>query len=71
MTTAATASFGAALLAWTTIGDDALSRPAADTKPAAKQLPPSVQRHCAMAGTPLATSPDPRPSSHPPTAKQS
>jgi EmrB/QacA subfamily drug resistance transporter len=70
MTIAAGASFAAALLAWTTIGDDALSRPAADTTPAAKQLPPSVQRHCAVAGTPLATSPHPRPSPRPPSAKQ-
>jgi len=71
MTTAAGTSFAAALLAWTTIRDDVLSRPGADTKPVAKQLPPSLQRHCAVAGTPLATSPNPRPSSHPPTAKES
>jgi EmrB/QacA subfamily drug resistance transporter len=70
MIIAAGASFAAALLAWTTIRDDALSRPAADTKPVAKQLPPSVQRHCAVAGTPLATSPNPWPSSHPPTATE-
>src|SRR5262245_38925478 len=57
MTIAAGTSFAAALLAWTTIGDDPLSGPGADTTPAAKQLPPSVQRHCAVAGTPLATSP--------------
>ena len=47
---AAGTSFAAALLAWTTIRDDALSPPAADTTPAAKQLPPSLQRHCAVAG---------------------
>jgi EmrB/QacA subfamily drug resistance transporter len=70
MTIAAGASFAAALLAWTTIGDDALSRPAADTKPVATALPPSLQRHCAVAGTPLTTSPNPRPSSHPPTARE-
>ena len=70
MTVAAGASFAAALLSWTTIRDDVLSRPAADTKPAAKRLPPSLHRHCAVAGTPLATPPDPRPRSHPPTAKQ-
>jgi EmrB/QacA subfamily drug resistance transporter len=64
MTTAAGTSFAAALLAWTTIGDDALSQPVAGTAPAAKQLPPTVQRHCAVAGTPLATS------LHPPAAKQ-
>jgi hypothetical protein len=71
MTIAAGTSFAAALLAWTTIRDDALSPPAADTTPAAKQLPPSLQRHCAVAGTPLATSPHPPPRSHPPTAKES
>jgi EmrB/QacA subfamily drug resistance transporter len=70
MTIAAAASFAAALLAWTTIRDDALSRPGGDTKPAAKALPPSLQRHCAVAGTPLARSPHPRPRSRPPTAKQ-
>jgi hypothetical protein len=70
MTIAAGASFAAALLAWTTISDNALNRPAADTEPAAKELPPSVQRHCAVAGTPLTTSPRPQPRSHPPAAKQ-
>ena len=70
MTIAAGASFAAALLAWTTIRDDALRQPAADTKSAAEQLPPSVQRHCAVAGTPLTTSPHPPPRSHPPAAKQ-
>src|SRR5690348_5966291 len=69
MTTAAGVSFAAALLAWTTIRDDALSQPAADTTPAANQLPPALQRHCAVAGTPLATSPHPRPPSHPPAGK--
>jgi uncharacterized membrane protein YczE len=71
MAIAAGMSFAAALLAWTTIRDDALSRPAADTEPVATALPPSLQRHCAVAGTPLATSPHPRPSSRPPTAKES
>ena len=70
MTTAAGVSFAAALLAWTTIRDDALSQPVADGTPAAKQLPPPLQRHCAMAGTPLTTSPHPRPPSHPPTAQE-
>ena len=70
MTIAAGTSFAAALLAWTTIRDDALNRPAAGTKPEATALSPSVQRHCAVAGTPLATFPDPRPSSHPPADKQ-
>jgi EmrB/QacA subfamily drug resistance transporter len=71
MIIAAGAAFAAALLAWTTIGDDVLSRSGAETKPAAKALPPSLRRHCAVAGTPLATSPNPQPSSGPPTAKQS
>jgi EmrB/QacA subfamily drug resistance transporter len=70
MTVAAGASFAAALLAWTTIGDDALRQPAADTEQAAEQLPPSVQRHCAVAGTPLVTSPHLPPRSRPPPAKQ-
>jgi EmrB/QacA subfamily drug resistance transporter len=71
MTIAAGASFAAALLAWTTIRDDALSRPGADTTPVAKELPPSLQRHCAVAGTPLATPPNQRPSSRPPPAGKS
>jgi EmrB/QacA subfamily drug resistance transporter len=71
MIIAAGASFAAALLAWTTIRDDALSLPAADTKPRARELPPSVLRNCAVAGTPLATSPHPPPRADPPTAKES
>jgi hypothetical protein len=71
MTIAAGTSFAAALLAWTTISDNALNRPAADAEPAAEDLPPSLQRHCAVAGTPLAASPNPRPSSRPPPAKES
>jgi hypothetical protein len=71
MTIAAGMSFAAALLAWTTIRDDALSRSAADAEPVAKDLPPSLLRHCAVAGTPLAASPNPPPSSRPPTAKES
>ena len=65
MTIAAGTSLAAALLAWTTISDNALSRPAADAEPVATDLPPSLQRHCAVAGTPLAASANPRPSSHP------
>ena len=61
MTIAAGASFAAALLAWTTIRDDALNRPGVDTTSGARELPPSLQRHCAVAGTPLATFPKPRP----------
>ncbi len=71
MTIAAGTSLAAALLAWITISDNALSRPGAGTGPAAKDLPPSLQRHCAVAGTPLAASPDPRPSSRPPPAGES
>ena len=70
MTIAAGSSFAAALLAWTTMRDDALTRPAADAEPAPGDLPPSVQRHCAVAGTPLAASPNPRPGSRPPAAKE-
>jgi len=70
MAIAAAASFAAALLAWTTIRDDALSQPAEGTKPAAKALQPSLQRHCAVAGTPLATSPNAQSRSRPPTADQ-
>lgn len=70
MTIAAGTSFAAALLAWTTIRDDALIPPSPDTQPAAK-LPPSFQRHCAMAGAPLAPSPRTPPSPHPPTAEKS
>jgi hypothetical protein len=63
MIIAAGVSFAAALLAWITIRDDALSGPGADTTPVAKELPPSLQRHCAVAGTPLATPSNPGPSS--------
>jgi hypothetical protein len=59
MTIAAGTAFAAALLAWTTIGADALSRPNSDSELAATELPPSIQRHCAVAGTPLAASPRP------------
>ncbi len=71
MTIAAGMSFAAALLAWTTISDDVLSRPAAGTGPVAQELPPSLQRHCAVAGTPLAVSSQPPSSSRPPMAKES
>ena len=71
MTIAAGTSLAAALLAWTTISDNALNRPAADAEPVANGLPPSLQRHCAVAGTPLTASANPRPSSRPPPAKES
>jgi EmrB/QacA subfamily drug resistance transporter len=70
MTIAAGTAFAAALLAWTTIRDDALNLPEPDAKPASRHLSPSVQRHCAVAGTPLATSPHPQPSSHQPADEQ-
>ena len=41
----------------------------ADSTPAATELPPSLQRHCAVAGTPLATSPSPVPSRQRPTSR--
>jgi Na+/melibiose symporter-like transporter len=59
ITIAAGVSFAAALLAWTTISDDVLSR-----------LPPSLQRHCAVAGTPLAAPSNPQPGSRPPPANK-
>ena len=71
MTIAAGTSFAAALLTWTTISDNALNRPTADAEPVADDLPPSLQRHCAVAGTPLAESPHSRPSSRPTPAKES
>ena len=71
MTIAAGTSFAAALLAWTTIRDDVLRPPAADATPVKKELPPSLRRHCAVAGAPLAAPPSPRPGSHPPTVKDS
>jgi EmrB/QacA subfamily drug resistance transporter len=69
MRVAAGASFAAAVLALITIRDDVLSRPVADAKPAAADLPPSVQRHCAVAGTPLATASSREPPAQPPAAK--
>ena len=71
MNIAAGTTFAAALLAWTTIRDDALSPPGADTTSVAMQLPPSLQRHCAVAGTPLARPATPRPGPHPPTSRKS
>ena len=59
MTVSAGASFAAALLAWTTISNDVLSRPDAGTQQGPKELPPSLKRHCPVAGTPLAPSPSP------------
>jgi EmrB/QacA subfamily drug resistance transporter len=62
MTVAAGVSFAAALLAWTTISSDVLSRSGPDTpsgpdtRPGPKELPPSLRRHCPVAGTPLVAS---------------
>jgi MFS family permease len=70
MTVAAGASFAAALLAWTTISNDVLSRSGTDTQQVPKELPPSLKRHCPVAGTPLAASLNSPPSSRPPTAKE-
>jgi EmrB/QacA subfamily drug resistance transporter len=70
MTVAAGASFAAALLAWTTISNDALSRSGAGTRQVPRELPRSLTRHCPVAGTPLAASLDPPPGSGPPTAKE-
>jgi EmrB/QacA subfamily drug resistance transporter len=68
MTVAAGASFAAALLAWTTISNDALGQSGPDTQP--KKLPPSLTRHCPVAGTPLAPSVNTAPSLGAATAKE-
>ena len=52
MTVAAGASFAAALLAWTTISNDVLSRSGTDTQQVPKELPPSLKRHCPVARHP-------------------
>jgi EmrB/QacA subfamily drug resistance transporter len=70
MTVAAGASFAAALLAWTTISDDALRGSGAGTQQVSKELPPSLKRHCPVAGTPLAASLNSPPSSRPPAARE-
>jgi hypothetical protein len=70
MTVAAGASFAAALLAWTTISNDVLSRSAADAQQRPEEPSPSFPRHCPVAGTPLAASLNPPPSPRPPTAKE-
>jgi hypothetical protein len=56
MTVAAGASFAAALLAWTTISNDALSRSGPDSQQGPKELPGSLPPRCPVAGTPLAPS---------------
>ena len=61
MRVAAGASFAAAVLAWTTIRDDVLKRPVAGAKPLSQELPPSLERSCPVAGTPLSPPPAPQP----------
>ena len=70
MTVAAGASFAAALLAWTTISNDVLSRSGTDTQQVPMELPPSLRRNCPVAGTPLAAPLNPSPSSRPATAEE-
>jgi len=70
MTVAAGACFAAALLAWTTISNDVLSRSGPDNQQGKKELPPPLARHCPVAGTPLATSLNSPPSSRPPEVKE-
>jgi MFS family permease len=69
MDVAAGASFAAALLAWTTISNDVLSRSGPDDQQVPNELPLPRTRHCPVAGTPLATSLNSPPRSSPPTAK--
>jgi MFS family permease len=68
MTVAAGVCFAAALLAWATISNDVLTR--SSTQQVPKELPPSLKRHCAVAGTPLATSLAPPPSPDPPATTE-
>jgi EmrB/QacA subfamily drug resistance transporter len=70
MTVAAGVCFAAALLAWTTISNDVLRRSGSGTQQVPKELPPSLKRHCAVAGTPLATSLNSPPGSRQPAATE-
>jgi EmrB/QacA subfamily drug resistance transporter len=70
MTVAAGACFAAALLAWTTISNDVLRRAGSGTQHVPEELPPSLRRHCPVAGTPLAASLNSPPSSRQPTASE-
>jgi hypothetical protein len=70
MRVAAGVSFAAALLAWTTISNDVLGRSGTDTQQPPKELPPSLKRHCPVAGTPLAASRNSPSSSRLPAAKE-
>ncbi len=49
---------------------DVLSRSSTDTPQVPKELPPSLKRHCPVAGTPLAASLNSPPSSRLPTAME-
>ena len=71
MYVAAAASFAAALLAWTTISNDVLSRSGPDNQQGPKALPRPLARHCPVAGTPLATSLNPPPTSRNPPPSSS
>jgi EmrB/QacA subfamily drug resistance transporter len=53
MTVAGAGSFAAALVAWTTISNDALEQPVPGAEPLGQERPPSVDLSCAVAGTPL------------------
>jgi EmrB/QacA subfamily drug resistance transporter len=66
MAVAAGVSFAAALLAWTTISNDVLSRSGPGARPEPMELPPSLKRHCPVAGTPLTAPLESRPSPRPP-----
>jgi hypothetical protein len=57
MNVAGVGSLAAALLAWTTISNDALDHPVAGAKPFAQQRPASIDLSCAVAGTPLSPPP--------------
>ncbi len=70
MTVAAGAAFAAALLAWTTISNDVLSRSDTGIQQGPKELPPSLKRNCPVAGTPLVASLNSPPSSRPATAEE-
>jgi hypothetical protein len=70
MTVAAGAAFAAALLARVTISNDVLSKSGTGPQQPPKQLPPSLTRHCPVAGTPLVASRNSPPSSRQPTARE-
>jgi EmrB/QacA subfamily drug resistance transporter len=57
MTVAGGGSLAAALLAWTTISNDALEQSVTGAKPLAQERAPIVDLSCAVAGTPLSPPP--------------